>query len=406
MNSAKIILKDIRPAKEVIPALNDKNRKLVLLSGPPVNWKNMGNAQKGAVQGICIFEGWANTPEEAYQLCERGEVDFEPNHHHNSAGPMAGTISPSFPLFVVENTTFKHTVYSRPADLAQQFGDFNNIEDIKWWRDGVAPSLSLGLKKRGPIDLNFALQKALEMGDEAHNRNDALCSLLSSEFALGMLQAGVPNNKIIPILEWFNYKNFATGSGVRAPLGLVMCIGKAILDPIYNIEYSTIVSCMTRNGHEFGLRVSGLGDQWFTAPAPYPEGHFFGNYKQSDVGRDMGDSAITEAAGFGAFILQGAPAFIKGLPANYEKITKITQENETITTDRSKLFQIPVFDFAGNPIGIDIKKVVDQNFEPWIDTGITHKDSGHRVIGRGFSRAPILAFKSAFEAFEKKYGKF
>jgi len=244
------------------------------------------------------------------------------------------------------------------------------------------------------------------MGDEAQNRNDALWALIANEFALGMLQAGIPNKTIIPILEWFNYKNFTSGSGVRAPLGIVMCIGKGILDPIANIEYSTIVSCMTRNGHEFGLRVSGLGDTWFTAPAPYPEGHFFGNYKQENVGRDMGDSAITEAAGFGAFILQGAPAFIKGLPANYEKITKITKENLQITTGRSELFKIPVFDFLGGPIGIDVKKIVDLNFEPWIDTGITHKDAGHRVIGRGFSRAPMLAFKSAMEAFEKKYGKF
>jgi len=243
------------------------------------------------------------------------------------------------------------------------------------------------------------------MGDEAHNRNDALGALLSNEFALGMLQAGVPNDKIIPILEWFNYKNMNTGSGVRAFLGVVMCAGKAILDPIIGIEHSTIVSCMTRNGTDFGLKVSGLGNQWFTAPAPIPQGHFFGNYSQKDVGGDMGDSAITEAAGFGAFILQGAPGFIKGLPADYKKICQITEENFKITTARNPLFPIPVFDFAGAPIGIDIRKVVKMNFEPWIDTGITHKEAGHRVIGRGFSRAPMKAFKDAHDAFEKKYGK-
>jgi hypothetical protein len=405
MNSADLHLVDVRPAGEVIPALGDKKRKLVLVSGPPVNWKNMCNAQKGAVQGVIVFEGWAKTPEEAFKMCERGEVQFEPNHHHNSCGPMAGTITPSFPVFVVENRTFKHTVFCRPADLAQQFGDYNNIKDIIWWRDGVAPYLSQGLRKRGPVALVPAIAKALEMGDEAHNRNDALGALLSNEFALGMLQAGVPNDKIIPVLEWFNYQNWGTGSGIRAFLGIVMTAAKAILDPTMGVEFSTIVSCMTRNGTDFGIRVAGLGDQWFTAPSPVPEGRFFGNYSQKDVGRDMGDSAITEAAGFGAYILQGAPGFIKGLPADYKKITQITEENLQVTTARSSLFPIPVFDFAGAPIGVDIRKVIKNNFEPWIDTGITHKDSGHRVIGRGFSRAPMEAFQKAHKAFEAKYGK-
>jgi len=265
--------------------------------------------------------------------------------------------------------------------------------------------LGQAIRKRGGIHLIPAMQKALEMGDEAHNRNDALTALLSNEFAIGMLEAGVPNDKIIAILDWFNYKNWATGSGIRAFLGIVMTAAKGILDPIIGIEYSTIVSCMSRNGADFGLRVSGLGKEWFTAPSPYPEGHFYGKYTQKDVGRDMGDSAITEAAGFGAFILQGAPGFIKGLPADYKKITKITQENLQVTTARSKLFPIPVFDFAGAPIGIDIRKVIKNKFEPWIDTGITHKDAGHRVIGRGFSRAPMLAFEKAYAAFEQKYGK-
>jgi len=220
-----------------------------------------------------------------------------------------------------------------------------------------------------------------------------------------MLQAGVPNDKVIPVLDWFNYKNFATGSGIRAFLGIVMTAGKAILDPIKGIEHSTIVSCMARNGTDFGIKVAGLGEEWFTAPAPFPEGNFFGNYSQKDVGRDMGDSAITEAAGFGAFILQGAPGFIKGLPADYKRICQITEENFQITTGRSTLFPIPVFDFKGAPIGIDIRKVMKTKFEMWIDTGITHKDAGHRVIGRGFSRAPLLAFEKAHAAFEKKYGK-
>jgi hypothetical protein len=148
------VLEDLRPARELIPALRDPKRKLVLISGPPVTWEKMGNAQKGAVKGICIFEGWAKNPKEALELCKSGEVEFEPNHHHGSCGPMAGTITGSFPVYVVRNTAFGNTAISRPADLAQQFGDFNNIADIQWWRDGVAPYLGEAIRKAGGIPLN------------------------------------------------------------------------------------------------------------------------------------------------------------------------------------------------------------------------------------------------------------
>jgi hypothetical protein len=180
---ADLWLTDIRPARDVIPALaSSSSPRLVLVAGPPVNWAGMCGAQRGAVVGIVLFEGWASTPEEAWALCERGGVRFEPNHHHAAVGPMAGTISPSMPVFVVENRAFPGTrVFCRPADLAQQFGDFRNIADIQWWRDGVAPHLGTALRKMGGMSLNPLLQWAQEMGDESHNRNNALTALFAQE---------------------------------------------------------------------------------------------------------------------------------------------------------------------------------------------------------------------------------
>lgn len=252
--------------------------------------------------GICVFEGWAQSPEEAFAMCEAGKVEFEPNHHHGSCGPMAGTITGSFPVYIVRNTAFNNTAISRPADLSQQFGDYRDIGDIRWWRDGVAPYLGQAIRHVGGIPLNRMMQEALDMGDEAHNRNNALASMLSFELVSAMMQAGVPQvrkeeitvffyvsfalspfqEKILPIMNWFSYRTWNTQSGVRAFLGLVMAFSKvrkrsmacllcgsiflafqAVLDPVANIEYSTIVHCMARNGYEFGIRVSSLGDQWF-----------------------------------------------------------------------------------------------------------------------------------------------
>jgi hypothetical protein len=404
ISKADIFLKDIRPAREVIPALADGKRKLVLLSGPPVTWQNMCNAQKGAVLGICMFEGWARTPEEARKLCADGKVEFEPNHHHGACGPMAGTITSSFPLFVLENRAFGNIALSRPADLAQQFGDYHNIQDIKWWRDGVAPHLGHALRTMGGIPLNKMMQESLDMGDEAHNRNNALAAMLSFELVQGLIEANVPKATILSIMRWFSYTTWATQSGVRALLGVVMPFSKAVLDPIAGIDYCTIVHCMSRNGSEFGIRVAATGDQWYTAPAPLPEGRFFGNYKQEDVGGDMGDSAITETAGFGAFVLEGAPAFARGLPANMDRLRSITRENANYMAGESPILTVATNDCKPLRVGIDVRKVVAQGVGPWIDTGITHKDEGHRVIGRGFVRAPLKCFQLAKAELERKFG--
>lgn len=401
---ADIVLKDIRPAREVIPALSDPKRKLVLVSGPPVTWKNMCNAQKGAVLGICMFEGWAKTPEEATRLCAEGAVEFEPNHHHGACGPMAGTITGSFPVFVLENRAFGNIAISRPADLAQQFGDYHNIQDIKWWRDGVAPYLGQAVRVMGGVPLNQLMQESLDMGDEAHNRNNALAAMLSFELTQGMLQANVSKEHILAIMRWFSYSTWSSQSGVRALLGVVMPYSKATLDPISGIDYCTIVHCMARNGTEFGIRVSATGDTWYTAPAPLPEGRFFGSYKQSDVGGDMGDSAITETLGFGAFVLEGAPAFMRGLPANMERLRAITAENAKYMIGESPVLNVATNDCKPLRVGIDVRKVVDHGIGPWIDTGITHKDAGHRVIGRGFVRAPVECFTKAKKALEQKFG--
>jgi len=316
---------------------------------------------------------------------------------------MAGTISPSFPIYVVENKKFGNKGYSRAADLAQQFGDFNNIQDIQWWRDGVAPHLSTAIKRLGGLNMNFLLKMSQEMGDESHNRNCALTSLFVNSISIGMIEAGVPKEDMLKILRWFHADTWGKGSGVRAVLGLAMACAKATLDPVIGIDYSTIASCMCRNGHEFGLRVAGLGTQWFTAPAPIPDGKYFPPYSKADSGRDMGDSAITETAGWGSFILTSAPGFLSSLPAGIEQANRINKENGTLTLGKNPAYPVPVNNFEGCPTGVDIRRVVGNKCEPWINTGITHKDGGHRVIGRGLVRAPLEAFQKAVTAFSAKY---
>jgi len=289
--------------------------------------------------------------------------------------------------------------------LAQQFGDFNNIEDIKWWRDGVAPSLGEALRKTGGIGLNELERLALEMGDESHNRNNAVTALFAQSMAIKLVETGIDKKKIVDILKWFHWSTWGTGSGVRACLGLVMAMAKACLDPAIGVEYSTLVTCFARNGHRFGMKLGDQGNTWFAAQSPTPEGLFFGNYKQADAGRDMGDSAITEANGFGSNVLMGALGYLKMVPnGTVERAYLITEENKSLMIGRSPIWASPSYDFEGIPQGLDVRRVLKWDLLPWVNTGITHKDYGHRVIGRGLSKPPKEIFSDSIKAFAKTHG--
>lgn len=389
------VLVDIAPAGEVIPGMQGK---MITHAGPPIEWSRMCGAMQGALIGQVLFEGWAKTPEEARAMLERGEIRLEPNHHHQTVGPMAGTISPSAPVWVVENKTFGNRAFCRQVEGRQQFGDYSEeaLENLRKWRDIWAPALRKGLQKIGGLNLKPIITQALQMGDELHNRHSASSSLFANAMAVAMVEADVPKAELLPTLKYITNHNLIF-------LGLAMAAGKAIADPALNIEYSTIVTAMCRNGVEFGIRVSGLGEEWFTAPAPAVNGLYLPGYSVEDAGLDMGDSAITETVGWGAFTIGGAPGILSLVGGTPEEALDYSREMRKITAGVHPIYRMPILGFAGVPIGIDIRKVVQTNITPIIDTAIAHKKPGYPIIGAGLVRAPIECFKQALLAFGRKY---
>jgi len=190
IHAADPVLVDIAPAGEVIAGLKDR---MIFHSGPPVNWESMCGAQRGAMIGVALFEGWAKSPEEAEKLLQSGAVKFEPNHHHQTVGPMAGTISASMPVWVVENRAFGNRAFCRQVEGRQQFGEYSEgaLEGLRLWRDIWVPSLRKGIQKRGGMELKPLIAKALQMGDELHNRPVAASSLFANAMAVAMVEAGV-----------------------------------------------------------------------------------------------------------------------------------------------------------------------------------------------------------------------
>jgi len=396
INAADPVLVDIAPAGEVIPGLEDR---MILHSGPPIDWQRMCGAQKGAMIGAVLFEGWARNADEASRLLESGAIKFDPNHHHRTVGPMAGTISVSMPVWIVENKALGNRAFCRQVEGRQQFGDHSDaaLQGLRLWRDVWAPALRKGILRMGGLSLKPIIAKALQMGDELHNRPVAASSLFANALARPMIEAGVPKDDILSTLSYITNHELLF-------LGLSMASGKASADPAAGIEYSTVVTAMARNGFEFGIRVSGLGDEWFTAPSPRVNGLYLPGYSERDAGADMGDSAITETVGWGGFVLGGATGILSLVGGTPDEALAYSREMRQITVTTSPNYRMPILGFQGAPVGIDIRKVVQTGIVPIIDTAMAHKDPGHPIIGAGLVRAPLECFQKALRAFGRKYG--
>lgn len=386
---------DIVPAREAVPGLEDF---MVLHSGPPVDWRDMSGAQKGAVIAMVIFEDWADDIQGAEELLSKGDIKLDPNHHHAAVGPMAGTISKSLPVYVIENRTQGNRAYCRLVEDEQQFGNYSagSIDGLRKWRDVWAPSMGCGVRHMGGLSLKPIISKALQMGDELHNRPNAASSLFANSIAVPMIEAGVPTPDLTSTLSYISSHDLLF-------LGLAMASAKSAADAARGIEYSTVVTAMARNGYEFGINVSGLGDDWFTAPAPSIDGLYLPGYGEGDAGLDMGDSAITETVGWGGFALGGAPGILSLVGGTPAEALQYSMDMREITAGLSPDYTIPALGFDGTAVGIDIRKVAQSGVLPIIDTAIAHKEPGHSIIGAGLVRPPMDCFHRALRAFAAKY---
>ncbi len=395
LTSGDPVLVDVAPAGDVVPGLRDR---MILHSGPPVDWEHMCGAQRGACIGITIFEGWAKDAREAEELLRRGDIALEPNHGHSAVGPMAGTITRSMWVFVVENKAFGNRAYCRQVEGRQQFGEHSPeaLDGLVKWRDVWAPALGQAVRETGGLRLKPIIAKALQMGDELHNRPVAASSLFANAMALPLVKAGLPSGQLMATLGYL-------GGHELLFLGLSMAAAKSIADPGRGIAYSTGVTAMARNGAEFGVQVSGLDGEWFTGPSPAVRGLFLPGFGEADAGRDMGDSAITETVGWGGFVLAGAMGILGLVGGTPEEALAYSRQMRQITIGQSPEYLIPALSFAGTAIGIDIRKVVQTGILPIIDTAMAHREPGHPKIGAGLVNPPAECFKKALVRFGEVY---
>ncbi|MGW4824015.1 oxamate carbamoyltransferase subunit AllG family protein [Streptomyces sp. NPDC004227] len=385
---------DVRPAREVIPELG-RNR-LLLHAGPPIEWGSMCGPMKAAVVGAALLEGWAHTPDEAESLAARGDIEFAPCHDFDAVGPMAGIISASQPLMVVEDAASGSRSYSNLNEGRGRCLRYGALGDdvmtrLRWMGERLGPSLQAAVRSLPePVNLKSVIAQALQMGDECHSRNVAASALLGRRLsAVLALRADLGGIEALEFLAtndyWF--------------LNFSMAASKLAMMAGHGIARSTLVTTYARNGVEVGLRVSGTGDTWFTAPAPVVDGLYFPGYGPENANPDIGDSAITEVFGLGGFALAAAPAIVGFVGGSPRDAIRTTEEMASITLSRHRELQVPSLDFAGSPVGIDLRAVLDSGVRPTITTGIAHREPGIGQIGAGITRMPLACFVDALKAF-------
>jgi hypothetical protein len=386
---------DLVLAKEVIAGLAEGERR-ILHSGPPIAWADMCGPQQGAITGAILYEGWAESLEAAEKMAASGKVALEPCHHHGAVGPMAGIISPSMPVWVVENADRGNRAFcnlNEGLGKVLRFGANSSdvLDRLRWLGGEFFTTMQVAVRGLADANLKPLMAQALHMGDELHNRNAAASALLFKRLTLALLASKLGSAAIQRALA------FVAGND-HFFLNISMAACKSMTDAAHGVPGSSMVTVMARNGVNFGLRLSGTGDRWFQAPANPVDGLYFPGYSVEDAAADLGDSAITETNGLGGFAMAASPAivqFVGGTPAD---ATANSRRMLSITLGANPAFTLPPLNFGGTPAGIDARLVADSGVLPIINTGIAHKKAGVGQIGAGITTAPMECFSEAIAA--------
>jgi Protein of unknown function (DUF1116) len=389
-------LVDVVPAAEALGL----ERGEFLHAGPPISWERASGPMRGALLGGAALEGLAEDPESAVGLFERGEVSWEPCHHREAVGPMAGVVTPSMWMFVLEDPATgrrTHCTLNEGLGKVLRYGAYapDVLVRLRWMASVLGPLLQHGVRRvvadSGPIDVTGILSQMLQMGDEAHNRNRAGTLMLLRDLSPALVTSGFPASDVAEGLRF-------VGSNDHFFLNLAMPACKLALDAARDIPGSTMVVAMSRNGTDFGIQVSGTGDAWFTGPAQIADGLYLGDFGPEDANPDIGDSAIAETAGLGGFAMATAPAIVRFVGGSVPDALATTRRMHEITLGENPRWLVPVLEFQGVPTGIDVTRVCRTGILPQINTGMAGREAGVGQVGAGLVTPPAEIFPAALAA--------
>lgn len=375
-------------AREQLPGGADTT---VTHAGPSLEGALTDGPLLGAIVGGLAHEGWSL--EDAREVVLAGELDLRPNQDNGRAAPLAGVITPSMPLLVVADRSTgatAHAPLNEGLGAVLRFGANGPevLARLAWIRDVVGPALAAALDAHGPISLRPLLALGLRNGDELHNRNAATTAALVGELRPDLAMAA---GKHAPSILEFLRTNDHTF------LNISVAAAKCLLDATAAWAPAGVISAMGANGRAFGVKVSGLGDSWITAPAPAVHGRLDPGRCTADASPLLGDSCVIEAAGFGGFALAAAPEVASYLGCSQAELLRRTRAAWASTVAVHRSLTLPLEGDPGAPLGLDVSLALVSPVAPVIDAGIAHRRAGIGQIGAGVAEIPRACFQSAHD---------
>ena len=388
------LLHGVRPAGEVVPTLVGR---MLLHAGPLLQLADAGDPLRRSMRAAVVAEGWAPGVQAADRLLASGEVTLAPANESGVVVPMATVMGPTTPVWVVENEAGGTRAY---APLGQGSGDVawfgkdspGAVDRLVFLREAVQPVLEGVLEDAGPVDVLALAAQAVAMGDDVHVRTQAATNLLLRHLLPSLMASEHPRRVEVARYLSTNHLLFLT---------LAMASARSLTAWAAQVEGSSVVTTMARNGTQFGARLSG-DDTWFLAPAPMVGNALYHPGRgPDDSAPDIGDSAVLELVGLGGAAAAGSPAvgqLVGGLAAAAE----LTAELERVCVGRSSRFTLPTFGGRGTPLAVDVRKVVELGITPKVTTGILHASDGSGQIGAGVAEAPLACFRAALLALDAR----
>ncbi len=398
MLAAEPVLMGVARAGEVVPGMT---RQTILTSGPPMAWGEYTGGQRRAVIAAAIYEGLVADEREAGEALAAGHINVASTQDHSCIGSVAGIYTASMPVWIVTDRTSQTTafcnLYEGKSPQRLNYGSYNpEVESgLRWLESTLAPVLDACVRDR-PIALRPLMARALRLGDELHSRNTAASMLFQRAITGALLDLDKTDlaRQVREVLSYLMENDYAF-------LRIGMAAAKATADAAHGVPYSTLVTAMALNSREFGIRVSGLGDTWFTGKHPELEGRYFDGFSAQDAEWIGGESCVTETVGLGGFAQACAPALQAYQGGAYATMREHNEQMYAITIAEHPEFKIPAFDFRGTPVGIDICAVLEQKILPVIDGGVAGRRGGQ--IGAGVLRPHLDCFELALEGWERTY---
>lgn len=390
---------DILPAGECVDGLEDH---MILHSGPPIDYKDMCMLhRRGMVSGI-LFEGWADSEADAIAMLEAGKIRIESALDHNTVGAGTGIVTKSVAMFVIEDKTTGKRAATFPAEGPFQGGfcgwglySKEIAENLRHMREDLFPPLRAALKARGGLPIKPILAEGMQMGDENHTRQTAADLMLIKQIIPVLMRQDFPKEQLLQTMDYV----------VETPRFFHCCgqgASRSALMSSQQTPYSTMVVGICGNAREFGIKVAGLGDRWFCAPAPMMKGRYTSSkFTEKDQLPWIGDSCVVECAGMGGMAAAASPIVCNLRGMTLREAIALTREMGEICISKNPNFPIPNLDFDFLPVGIDIRKVMKTGIAPEIHGGMFNHDGG--LIGAGSARVPMLCFEKALKAFAETY---